>query len=87
MRPILDLCSIAVQLSFMAPRALRRTRPQYLSVAAVLCALFCAADGPVSAQGTDGGVIPVRVVNGHLVVLTDLVGLRYTNEASFEISF
>lgn len=30
--------------------------------------------------------VPIRVVNGHLIVLTDLVGLRYTNEASFEIS-
>jgi hypothetical protein len=30
--------------------------------------------------------VPIRVVNGHLIVLTDLVGLRFTNEASFEIS-
>jgi hypothetical protein len=29
----------------------------------------------------------VRVVNGHLFVLTDFQGLRFTNEASFEISF
>ena len=37
---------------------------------------------------SSGGVVslPIRVVNGHLIVLTDLVGFRYTNEASFEIS-
>jgi hypothetical protein len=38
-------------------------------------------------QTTDVGTIPVRIVNGHLVMLTDLVGLRYTNEMSLEISF
>lgn len=32
-------------------------------------------------------VIPVRVVNGHLVVLTELVGLHGSNRVSFEISF
>ena len=38
-------------------------------------------------QSPDGAVtLPIRIVNGHLIVLTDLVGLRYTNEASFEIS-
>ena len=38
-----------------------------------------------ASQGT--ATVPVRVVNGHLIVLTDLIGLRYTNEASFEVSF
>jgi hypothetical protein len=79
----------------MALRQNRRTRPQYLPIAAVLCALACWSDRAVSAQApgqaamqtADAAVVPIRVVNGHLVVLTDLVGLRYTNEASFEISF
>jgi hypothetical protein len=39
-----------------------------------------------AAQDTGPLTIPVRLVNGHLVVLTDLVGLHYTNEVSFEIS-
>ena len=43
------------------------------------------AQTPPPAQ--DGALsIPIRVVNGHLIVLTDLVGMRFTNEASFEIS-
>jgi hypothetical protein len=66
---------------------LGKTRSQYLPMAALVCALACGSDGLLSAQGVDTGVIPIRVVNGHLIVLTDLVGLRYTNEASFEISF
>src|SRR4029078_4467223 len=47
---------------------------------------FRAANG-IGAAPQDGALsVPIRVVNGHLIVLTDLVGLRYTNEASFEIS-
>ena len=45
------------------------------------------AQAPQMPQSPDGAyTVPIRVVNGHLIVLTDLVGLRYTNEASFEIS-
>jgi hypothetical protein len=66
----------SLRLRFLAPVALL-----------VLCALGAAAGGSLAAQAPDGTVIPVRVVNGHVVVLGDLVGLRYTNEASFEISF
>ena len=45
------------------------------------------AQVPQVPQNPEGAVsLPIRVVNGHVVVLTDLVGLRYTNEASFEIS-
>lgn len=54
-----------------------------------MCGLAMASGGRALAQTPvkDTGTIPVRVVNGHLVVLTDLVGMRYTNEMSFEISF
>src|SRR5262245_50097599 len=45
------------------------------------------AQAPQGAPAQDGTIsIPLRVVNGHLIILTDLVGLRYTNEASFEVS-
>jgi len=70
----------------MFSSALRRSRPSALLIAAALCALAGGADGRLAARTQEPAAIPVRVVNGHLVVLTDLVGLRYTNEASFEIS-
>jgi hypothetical protein len=59
-----------------------------LSATVAVCAMASNAS-PLAAQmqTTDTGTIPVRVVNGHLVMLTDLVGLRYTNEMSLEISF
>jgi hypothetical protein len=31
--------------------------------------------------------IPIRVVDGHIVLLADLVGLRYTDQVSLEIAF
>ncbi|MEO6222842.1 MAG: hypothetical protein ABIP90_06295 [Vicinamibacterales bacterium] len=67
----------------------RRIRQSLLSASAVCCALLAGANGRLAAQGQtqDTGTIPIRVVNGHLVMLTDLVGLRYTNEMSLEISF
>jgi hypothetical protein len=73
----------------MAVHPRRQTLATLLSIGAVLCALLAGGGRRISArsQFTDTGTIPIRVVNGHLVVLTDLVGLRYTNEASFEISF
>jgi len=43
-------------------------------------------DGRLAARAQAAASIPIRVVNGHVIVLTDLVGLRFTNEASFEIS-
>ena len=62
-----------------------------LSVALVCCVGTGGTGDRVSAQAqpqfADTGTIPIRVVNGRVIVLTDLVGLRYTNEASFEISF
>lgn len=63
-----------------------RSRAGVFPLVAVVCALACWADRPLTAQGAGALTIPIRVVNGHVVVLTDLVGLRYTNEASFEIS-
>lgn len=65
-----------------------------LGVVLIAAAVLCAPAGgwvtgrtARAAQNQPGPVvIPIRVVNGHLIVLTDLVGLRYTNEASFEIS-
>jgi tetratricopeptide (TPR) repeat protein len=71
----------------VAPRSPRRTPAPFLSAVVALCAALCGADRPLSAQAGDVSVVPVRVVNGHLVVLTDLVGLRFTNEAGLEISF
>ena len=65
----------------------RGTRVLYSLIAAAICALASGAGEPARAQTAMGGVLPIRLVNGHLFVLTDLVGLRYTNEASFEISF
>jgi len=66
--------------------------PGFLTIALFVCTAGTqervAAQGPSAAQAPAAtGVIPVRVVNGRLIVLTDLVGLRYTNEASFEVSF
>jgi hypothetical protein len=52
----------------------------------LLIGLVCWADRPVHSQ-SGALVLPIRVVNGHIFVLTDFQGLRYTNEASFEISF
>src|SRR5688572_15454304 len=73
----------------MAVHSRRRIRHAFLSALAGLCALMAGANARVAAQiqTQDTGTIPVRVVNGHLVMLTDLVGLRYTNEMSLEISF
>jgi len=74
----------------MALRALVRIRHTLLWVA-VICAVAAQASRPVVAQSPaqtqETGTIPVRVVNGHLVMLVDLVGLRFTNEMSLEISF
>ena len=68
----------------MAGQSRRRIRQSLLSAIVALSAIAVPA---AQMQTTDTGTIPVRVVNGHLVMLTDLVGLRYTNEMSLEISF
>jgi len=70
----------------MSASAVRRSRQGAFLIAAGLCALAGAADVQVAARAQESTSLPVRVVNGHLVVLTDLVGLRFTNEASFQIS-
>lgn len=70
----------------MAFRPRRRARVLPLSLGVLLAALACWSDRPLLAQ-SDALVVPVRVVNGHLFVLTDFQGLRFTNEASFEVSF
>ncbi len=57
------------------------------SVAAVVTLAALAVAVPVRAQPrADLGVVPVRVVNGHLIVFADLVGLQYQDEVSLEIS-
>ena len=77
---------------------IRRTgvwAPGLLTVALLVCTVTTQGADPGTevpglrtAQAPSAtGMIPVRIVNGRLIVLTDLVGLRYTNEASFEISF
>src|SRR5262245_3591279 len=63
-----------------------RARGLALWLGILVAALACWADRPMLAQAGPL-VIPVRVVNGHVFMLTDFQGLRYTNEASFEISF
>ncbi len=73
----------------MAVQLRARFRCTFLPAIAALCAMTAGTDGRLAAQAQtqDTGTIPVRIVNGHLVMLTDLVGLRYTNEMSLEISF
>jgi hypothetical protein len=75
----------------MSGRALRQLSVGvFVLAAAVLCPPFTGAGSRVAAEARQDQpaavTVPIRVVNGHLIVLTDLVGLRYTNEASFEIS-
>ena len=71
----------------MTGRNLRRMGLGIALAIGVLAAPLRDTNGVAEAQAQDGTVsVPIRVVNGHLIVLTDLVGLRYTNEASFEIS-
>src|SRR5262245_55875990 len=84
-------CSMAAETS-MSGRNLRRIGLAVSLSFGVLGAPFRAADAvraqlPTTQEPAPSVLsVPIRVVNGHLIVLTDLVGLRYTNEASFEIS-
>jgi tetratricopeptide (TPR) repeat protein len=59
-----------------------------VALALLSCGAFSAAAATVAPTDntTDLGTVPVRVVNGHLVVLGDLTGLNNTNEMSLEIS-
>jgi tetratricopeptide (TPR) repeat protein len=53
----------------------------------MLCTIVGFGDGSLRAQAPATSTIPLRLANGRVAIAGDLVGLRFTNEVSLEISF